>query len=80
MIVLHGVTMTTTVSVRLPDEIALRLDDVAGLTDRSKSYLIKRAIEQYLEEYADLQIAYDRMHDVSEKSISSAEMRELLAD
>ena len=32
-----------------------------------------------LEDQADLQIAYDRMHDIYDKSISSAEMRELLA-
>ena len=72
--------MTTTVSVRLPDEIATQLKGVADITDRSKSYLIKKAIEQYLEDHADLQIAYDRMHDVTDKSKSSAEMRKLLAD
>ncbi len=72
--------MTTTVSIRLPDEIASRLNGIAVSADRSKSYLIKKAIVQYIEEYADLQIAYDRMHDANDKTISSAEMRKLLAN
>ena len=70
--------MTKTVSIRISDELATQLEGIADVTDRSKSYLIKKAIEQYLEDYADLQIAYDRMHDATDKSISFEEMRKLL--
>ena len=77
--VLHGDTMPISVSLRLPDEIHEQLEDIAEDTDRSKSYLIKKAIEQYLEEYADYQTALDRLNDKDDVIISSKELRKRLA-
>ena len=71
--------MTISVSLRLSEEIVDQLNDIANSIDRSKSFLIKKAIEQYLEEYADYQIALDRLNDKDDKIISSKEMRKLLA-
>ncbi len=65
--------------MRLPDEIHEQLEDIAEDTDRSKSYLIKKAIEQYLEEYADYQLAFDRLNNKDDEIISSDEMRKRLA-
>lgn len=71
--------MSVSVSLRLPEDIVTQLDEVAENIDRSKSYLIKKAIEQYLEEYADYQIALDRLNDKDDEIISSKEMRKRLA-
>jgi RHH-type rel operon transcriptional repressor/antitoxin RelB len=71
--------MTISVSLRLSEEIVDQLNDIANSIDRSKSFLIKKAIEQYLEEYADYQIALDRLNDKDDEIISSKEMRKLLA-
>ena len=71
--------MSVSVSLRLPDEVASQLDDIATNIDRSKSYLIKKAIERYLDEYADYQIALDRLNDKDDEIISSKEMRKRLA-
>ncbi len=70
--------MSTTVSVRLPDEIAKKLDGVAKETERPKSYIIEKAVESYLEDYADLQIALDRLHDKTDRVLSGKEMRKAL--
>ncbi len=40
---------TTTMTVRLPEEVAARLDRLARATDRTRAYLACRAIEQYVE-------------------------------
>jgi predicted DNA-binding protein len=56
-----------------------QLDAVAQFTDRSKSYLIKKAIEKYLAEYADYRIALDRLHDKDDEIITSKELRKALA-
>ena len=72
--------MTTSVSLKLPDELFSGLSNLANITDRSRSYLIKKAIEQYLEEYADYRIALDRLNDKDDRIVSSKEMRKLLAD
>ena len=65
----------TTVSVRLTDELAARLAGVAKEAERPKSLIIQKAIEAYLEDYADLQIALDRLRDTSDPVISGKELR-----
>ena len=70
--------MSTAISVRIPDNLVTELDLVAQETERSRSFHVQKAIETYLEEYADLQIAVDRLHDVSDPIISLDEMRQKL--
>ena len=71
--------MTTSISVRLPDETAQALDELAKATERPKSYLIQKALDAYLEEYGDYQVALDRLRDKDDHVISSAELRKRLA-
>jgi RHH-type rel operon transcriptional repressor/antitoxin RelB len=66
------------VSVRLPDEIVHELEELASALERSKTYLIRKAIEAYLEEYGDYLVALERMRDKDDGIISSEEMRERL--
>jgi RHH-type rel operon transcriptional repressor/antitoxin RelB len=66
---------SSTISLRLPDHLADDLEDIARETERSKSFHIQKAIELYLQERADLQIAIDRLHDSSDSVIESQEMR-----
>jgi RHH-type rel operon transcriptional repressor/antitoxin RelB len=70
--------MSTAVSVRLPKDLAKRLDGIAKETERPRSFIIQKAIEAYIEDVADLQIALDRLHDTSEPIVSSKEMRKSL--
>jgi len=71
--------MTTSISVRLPPDLADQLDRIAKETERSKSFVIQKALEAYMEEYADLQIAWDRLHDLSDPLESATELRKSLA-
>ena len=70
--------MRTSVSVRIPDKLAKELDSVVKITERSRSFLIQKALESYLVEQADLQIALDRLHDTTDPIISIGEMRKEL--
>ncbi len=67
--------MSTPLSVRIPDKLSEELNAVAEMTERSRSFLIQKALEAYLEEQADLQIALDRLHDTTDPIISIEEMR-----
>lgn len=71
--------MSNSVSVRLPDRIARALERLSKLTDRPKTYFIEKALESYLAEYADCQIALDRLRDKDDRVISSAELRKRFA-
>jgi RHH-type rel operon transcriptional repressor/antitoxin RelB len=67
--------MSTAISVRLPKDLADQLDAVAKETERPRSYIIQKAIESYIEDYADLQVALDRLHDKTDPIISGKELR-----
>ncbi len=70
--------MSQAISVRLPEELTKALERVAGTVDRPKTYLIRKAIEAYLAEYAEYQIALDRLRDKSDVIISSSELKKRL--
>ncbi len=70
--------MSTAISVRLPKDLAKRLDGVAKETERPRSFIIQKALESYIEDFADLQIALDRLHDPSDPIISGKELRKSL--
>lgn len=70
--------MSTAISVRLPNNLADQLDGIAKETQRPRSFIIQKALESYFEDFADLQIALDRLHDKSDALISGKELRESL--
>lgn len=67
--------MSTAISVRIPDTLASKLDEISKETERPKSFHVQKALESYLNEIADLQVALDRLHDTSDPVISIDEMR-----
>ncbi|MBI5582722.1 MAG: ribbon-helix-helix protein, CopG family [Deltaproteobacteria bacterium] len=70
--------MSTAISVRLPKALTDHLDSIAKETERSRSYIIQKALESYIEDYADLQVALDRLHDKTDSMISGKELRKSL--
>jgi RHH-type rel operon transcriptional repressor/antitoxin RelB len=70
--------MPISVSIRLPDKTAQALDELASATERSRTYLIIKALEAYLADHADYQVALDRLRDKDDPIISSAELRKRL--
>jgi RHH-type rel operon transcriptional repressor/antitoxin RelB len=61
--------MSTALSVRISDDLALKLSEIAKETERPKSFHIQKA------EIADLQVAYDRLHDTTDRVMSVEDMR-----
>ena len=70
--------MSTAISVRIRDDLASKLSEIAKETERPKSFHIQKAIEAYLSEQADLQVALDRLHDPSDSIVSLEKMRKNL--
>ena len=70
--------MEKTLSVRLPGELMVVLDRVADEVERPRSYLIRKAIEAYVDEYAEYQIALDRLRDKDDKNVTGKELRQRL--
>jgi len=66
--------MTEAVSIRLPDDIAKRLDHLAKSLDRPKTYIVTKALREYLEEYEDYLIALHRLNDKNDRVVSEKEL------
>jgi RHH-type rel operon transcriptional repressor/antitoxin RelB len=67
--------MSMVFSVRLPEELAKELDQIAAETERPRSFHVHKAVETYVREYADLQIALDRLRDQSDSIVSGRDLR-----
>jgi RHH-type rel operon transcriptional repressor/antitoxin RelB len=58
--------MTHPLSIRLDDELAARLERLARLTGRSKSFYVKQAIENHIEDLEDFYAAQQVAKRVAE--------------
>ena len=52
------------VSLRLPDDVSQRLQHLAQVTGRSKTYYMVEAIREHLDELEDLYLAEQRLIDI----------------
>jgi len=70
--------MTKAISVRLPEELVSKLSEIAEEPERPKSFHIQKALEAYLAEIADLQLALDRLQDTTDPIVTADDMRKQL--
>lgn len=70
--------MSKIIAIRSPEEVSEKLDDLSLEIRRKKSSIIKSALEQYLDEYTDYQIALDRLKDKQDKIIISEDLKKEL--
>ena len=66
--------MATLTAIRLPEEMLRKATRVANILNRSRSYIIRKALEIYLDEYIDYQIALERLNDKDDDIVNSKEM------
>lgn len=70
--------MSKVVSNRISNATNKKINEISEETELTKSFHIQKALETYIEQYADLQIALDRLNDSSDEIISSKEMKKML--
>jgi RHH-type transcriptional regulator, rel operon repressor / antitoxin RelB len=52
------------VSLRLPDEVTQRLENLAALTGRSKTFYMVEAIREHIDDLEDLYLAEQRLVEI----------------
>lgn len=70
--------MPATLSIRLPADLARQLDALCKDTERPRTFIVRKALESYLAEQADYQVALDRLRDKADPVLSAAEVRRSL--
>jgi RHH-type transcriptional regulator, rel operon repressor / antitoxin RelB len=70
--------MAKVLNVRLPDGIADRLEHLASVTHRPKSFYIKDLLERYLDDYESASLALERLNDKNAKYMMTEEVEKSL--
>ena len=65
-------------TVRLPEKLAERLEQLASTTKRSKTSYIVEALERHLDECEDLELALSRFRDPDAEWIEHEDVRKEL--
>ena len=66
-----------TLCVKIPDEINKRLDHLATQTGRTKTYYVREALVEHIEELEDIYIALRRL-ETPEKTYTLKEVEQKL--
>lgn len=67
--------MSSAITIRIPDKLASQLFKIVQETEQPTSYHIQKALEAYLEDFSDKQIALDRLQNMSDEIISFDELK-----
>jgi RHH-type rel operon transcriptional repressor/antitoxin RelB len=70
--------MNPAISIRLPKDLVDKLNSLANETERSRADIIKEALELYIEDYADLQIALNRLNDKTDTILSCRDFKKAI--
>ncbi|MBT8491041.1 MAG: TraY domain-containing protein [Deltaproteobacteria bacterium] len=70
--------MSKVLNIRLPDDIAERLEFLAARTNRPKSFYVKEIIMKHLEEYEDAYLALERLNNKNAKYYSTEDVEKVL--
>ena len=66
------------ITARVPDELVEALDTAAEELKRSRADIIRHALERYLEDYDDLEVALERLRDPADPVLDWDEVRKEL--
>lgn len=66
------------ITAKLPDDLVSRMDEVAGRIDRSKSWIVRQAVTEWLaEEQRRYELTLEALKDVDEgRMISHDDLKE----
>jgi len=66
------------ITVRVPKDVEERIEELAKLTHRSKSFYIREALNAYLEDLEDYYISLERLAQKDAKRYTIEEAKEKL--
>ena len=68
----------SSVSLRLPDDVSQRLQNLAQMTGRSKTYYMVEAIREHLDDLEDMYLAEQRLVDIRSGKTQSVTLEEVM--
>ena len=71
-------TTMSAVSIRLPDDVSTRLQDLAQRTGRSKTFYMVEAIREHLDDLEDVYLAEQRLIDLRAGKTQAVPLEEVM--
>lgn len=68
------------ISVQVPDNLIEALDRAAAELEITRADLIRQALQHYVEDVEDLNLAVKRLHDPADPTLNWQEVRNALLD
>ena len=66
--------------VRVPDEVAQKLEEIAHESDRTKSYYVRKAIEGFIEDYVDYQQGIKALQEMEASGEQPIPLEDVIAE
>lgn len=66
------------ITAKVPDSLLKALDATAAKLEISRSALVRQALQRYLDDYDDLNVAIERLRDPTDSTMSWYEVRNAL--
>ncbi len=70
--------MKKNISLSLDERLIKKIDDVSRVSERTKSWLVNKAVENYLDEIEDTETAFQRSKDLDSEFITEEDLKKSL--
>jgi len=70
--------MKKNISLSFDEELIEKIEKICKVNERTKSWFVKKAVENYLEELDDVEVALQRSMDLDSEFISENELKKNL--
>ena len=70
--------MKKNISLSFDVELIKKIDEICRVSERTKSWFVEKAVENYLEEINDVEVALKRTRDLDSEFITEDELKKNL--
>ena len=70
--------MKKNISISLDEEQIQKIDEICRVSERTKSWIVKKALDSYFEDLEDLEIAAERMMTDESEFLTETELKKQL--
>jgi len=72
--------MKKIISLSFDEELINKIDNICKVSERTKSWLVKTAVENYIEDMEDMEAAFERAQDPLVDFVNAKELKKMLKE
>ena len=72
--------MKKNISLSFDEELINKIEKICNVSERTKSWLVKTAVENYIEDIEDLEVALERSQNPISDFVDERELKKMLEE